>query len=449
MKKVSKNITLKPLKKSHINQNYLNWFNDKAIKKYITYFPKNLNELKKDVNKNLREKTTLMLGIFNGSKHIGNLKIHNINYKNFSASIGILIGDKNSRGKGYGKYVINLTKKILLKKKIYIIELGVHKSNKAAFNLYKACNFEIVKSAKDYYIMECKNFHNKMVLGTAQFRSKYGVTNKDQNIMNSNEIKKIISYIDQKSQINEIDTATNYNLNSNDLKNMKNTIFVNNKIHTDDKISYSNLKKYFKKNEKFQNNTLFIHDGNNVLSKEGNELLLKIKKLKKAKIINKVGLSIHNVQFLKKILDKTSVDVIQLPYNFVDRRAEKFFKIMKKKKIEIQVRSIFLQGSLLTKIKTNKKLSKLYEKFNKISNNNHIIKIKFILSFVLRNKYIDKIIFGVRNFKEFEQLNIIHNLECNLSKLEQLKTNDEEVINPLKWDELILEKKKEINYLNK
>ena len=445
MKKVSKNITLKPLKKSHINQNYLNWFNDKSIKKYITYSPKNLNELKKDVNKNLREKKTLMLGIFNRSKHIGNLKIHNINYKNFSASIGILIGDKNSRGKGYGKYVINLTKKILLKKKIYIIELGVHKSNKAAFNLYKACNFEIVKFTKSYYIMECKNFHNKMILGTAQFRSKYGVTNKDRDIMSSSEIKKIMTYLDQKSQINEIDTATNYNLSKTDLNSVKKTFFLNNKIHTDQNIYYLTLKKYFKKNKNYSTNTLFIHDGNNVLSKKGIRLLSKIKKLKKDKVINKIGLSIHNVQHLKNILKKISVDVVQLPYNFVDRRAEIFFPIMKKKKIEIQVRSIFLQGSLLTKIKTNKKLSKIFEEFNKISEKNNIKKIQFALSFVLRNKFIDKIIFGVRNYKEFMQLNSVDKLNFDLSQLDKLKSNDEEIINPLKWKELILEKKKKIN----
>jgi len=444
MKIISKNITLKPLSLLQINHDYLNWFKDNDVKKYITFTPKNLTDLKKNVRKSLNEKNSLFLGIFNKSKHIGNLKIHDIDYNNCSVSLGILIGEKRVRGKGYGRETINLIKKWLLKKNIHIITLGVHKSNIAAIKLYNACNFEIIKSTKNNYTMQCKNFHSKLILGTAQFRSKYGVSNKDRNIMGSNEIKKIMSYLDQKSQINEIDTATNYNLNPNDFKNIKKTIFINNKIHTNDKISYSNLKKYFKKNKKFKNNTLFIHDGNNVLSKEGNELLSKIKKLKKAKIINKVGLSIHNVQFLKKILDKTSVDVIQLPYNFVDRRAEKFFKIMKKNKIEIQVRSIFLQGSLLTKIKTNKKLSKLYEKFNKISNNNHINKIKFVLSFILKNKYVDKIIFGVRSFREFEQFNIINNLDCNLSKLEKLKTNDEEVINPLKWSELILEKKRKL-----
>ena len=144
-------------------------------------------------------------------------------------------------------------------------------------------------------------------------------------------------------------------------------------------------------------------------------------------------------------MKKTSVDVIQLPYNFVDRRAEFFFPIMKKKRIEIQVRSIFLQGSLLTKIKTNKKLSKLFDEFDKISEKNKIKKIQFALSFILKNKYIDKIIFGVRNYREFIQLNSVIKLNFNLLKLDKFKSNDEEIINLLKWKELILEKKKSIN----
>ncbi len=145
---------------------------------------------------------------------------------------------------------------------------------------------------------------------------------------------------------------------------------------------------------------------------------------------------------MNKILSNYSIDAIQLPYSFVDRRAEKYLKKIKNRNIEIHARSIFLQGSLLSKIKTNKKLSLLFDKFNYISKKNHLKKIKFVLAFVLKNQYIDKIIFGVRNLKEFKELASINNFHCKLSKLDKLKSNDQEIIDPLKWPELILEKKK-------
>ena len=43
------------------------------------------------------------------------------------------------------------------------------------------------------------------------------------------------------------------------------------------------------------------------------------------------------------------------------------------------------------------------------------------------------------------QLNSVDKLNFDLSQLDKLKSNDEEIINPLKWKELILEKKKKIN----
>lgn len=444
MQIIAEDIKLKTLQLTQINQRYLNWFQDPNIKKYINYKPKNLADLKKNVNKIIKEKNSFFFGIFHKSKHIGNLRIHNIDYENFSASLGILIGEKNIRNKGYGKKTISLIKKWLLEKKIYFIELGVHKSNKPAIKLYKSCKFKIIKTNKDFYIMRCLSFHSKLVLGTAQFRSRYGVTNKNKNLMKLSEVKKVISFMDKQTDIEQIDTATNYNLSSKDMKYFKRKILINNKIHTEDNLTYSDLKKIFKRNNKQINNIVFIHDGQNVLSKRGKKLLFNLKKLKKEKFINKVGLSIHNFEKLSKILETISFDAIQLPFNLVDRRAKKFFKKIKKKNIEIQVRSIFLQGSLLSKIKTNKKLSLLYDSFDQISEKNHLKKIKFALAFVLNNKYIDQIIFGVRNFNELKQLNSLNSLDCKLGKIEKLKSNDEEIIDPLKWSELILEKRMNI-----
>ena len=54
--------------------------------------------------------------------------------------------------------------------------------------------------------MKCINFHSKLVLGTAQFRSRYGVTNKNRTLMKSTEVKKVISFMDKETDIKQIDT---------------------------------------------------------------------------------------------------------------------------------------------------------------------------------------------------------------------------------------------------
>jgi len=443
----TKNLLLKTFSKSLVNQDYYNWFNDHDVKKYIKFKPKNIHDLKKSVDKIIKEKNSYFFAIFYKSKHIGNVRIHNINKNTNEAWLGILIGNKLFRKRGYSKEVITFIQSWLLKRQIYFLKLGVEKSNVAALKLYQKCNFQIHQKTQQHYIMINKIFLSKFILGAAQFNSKYGVTNFNRKNMKRSETNKILNYLSTKSSINELDSATNYKIDQKNLDLLKKKIYLNTKILTTEKISYSKLKNFFDQgntNQKITINTVFIHDGDNVLTRKGIELLNKLKKLKKNKKIMKVGLSIHKYENLLSIINKVSFDVIQLPYNFVDRRAEVYFSKLKDKNIEIQVRSIFLQGSLLTKVSTNKKLSVIFEKFNQLSQNKHINRLRYILSFILRSRYIDKVIIGIRDLKELKQINNINFFYNSVNALNKLKSSDQKIINPLEWKELVLDEKKSI-----
>ena len=76
-----------------------------------------------------------------------------------------------------------------------------------------------------------------------------------------------------------------------------------------------------------------------------------LKKYKKKGKIKKIGVSVYTVQELKNILNIFKPDIIQFPLNVFDQSfiEENFLKILKKKKIELHARSIFLQGTLLRK----------------------------------------------------------------------------------------------------
>ena len=47
-----------------INKNYLDWFNDCEVNKFITFNPKNLDDLKNDVLKTLKLKNAYFFAIF-------------------------------------------------------------------------------------------------------------------------------------------------------------------------------------------------------------------------------------------------------------------------------------------------------------------------------------------------------------------------------------------------
>ena len=95
-------------------------------------------------------------------------------------------------------------------------------------------------------------------------------------------------------------------------------------------------------------NTLLFHDRTQIFEKNIKKIIDYIIELKKKKTIQKFGFSIYNQSELNKILKYSDIDIIQLPGNIFDQRFLNKKKLKDlKKKIEIQVRSVFLQGITL------------------------------------------------------------------------------------------------------
>tara|TARA_B100000686_G_C16287573_1_gene711987 strand:+ start:92 stop:646 length:555 start_codon:yes stop_codon:yes gene_type:complete len=90
---------------------YMSWMNDKSITKYLEtgFFPSDKAGLI-DYIGNCNNLQNLFLGIFvkENQSYIGNIRLHNINFVSRRGDIGILIGDSNIHGKGYGLEAIQL-----------------------------------------------------------------------------------------------------------------------------------------------------------------------------------------------------------------------------------------------------------------------------------------------------------------------------------------------------
>ena len=86
----------------------------------------------------------------------------------------------------------------------------------------------------------------------------------------------------------------------------------------------------------------------------------KLNELKKKKIFLKIGVSVYTKIELKKILKKFKIDLVNFPFSvgntqFAD---QKLISDIKRKKLEIHIESIFMQGLLLIKNK-NKNSKKI------------------------------------------------------------------------------------------
>ena len=85
------------------------------------------------------------------NKIIGHAELDRIDYINKNARIcRVLVGDKSSRNKGYGKQIINAIVKVGFKElKLHRLDLGVYDFNLPAIKCYENCGFEIEGLLKD------------------------------------------------------------------------------------------------------------------------------------------------------------------------------------------------------------------------------------------------------------------------------------------------------------
>ena len=283
---------------------------------------------------------------------------------------------------------------------------------------------------------------NKISIGTAQFGMKYGVTNKNKSLT-IDEISKILSYA-KKNKINKIDTAYaygnaekklgNFNLTnwkiSTKIPKVPSKTNINDWVEKKIKISLSRLKI-----NKFD--TVFVHDISETNNKKKfKKIYLSILNLKEKNITKNIGCSIYKTQDLKKI-SKYKFDVIQAPVNIFNNEIfeKKYIDYLKKRGTNLEIRSIFLQGLLLTPPDT---LPKKFKKWKKIFLNLHnfhlkekISKISIAFSVLEKKKY-KSVVVGVSSFNDFKE--ILRNSSKKIKNLPNFNIQSKSYLtNPKMW----------------
>jgi aryl-alcohol dehydrogenase-like predicted oxidoreductase len=285
---------------------------------------------------------------------------------------------------------------------------------------------------------------NKIILGSANFDQTYGIK---KNFMKKSEVKKLFN-LALKYKIKTIDTSPLYNKSEKIIGLLNNNRFkVISKIPKLPKnIRKKNIKKWLKhnvmislKNLKIKNfECLLLHNANSLLNKNGNEIYKSIKNMKIDGFTNKIGISIYDFNILGKILKKFEFDLIQAPLNIFDQRLVKtgWLKRLKKKKIKIHIRSIFLQGILLLK---HNQLPKKLKQLNKswIIWENWLKKNKFsplqaCLSFAFNQTQLDGIIVGCDNRNQLNQILKIKKIKNNFLT-PNLNIKNRRLIDPREW----------------
>lgn len=156
-----KDIYLGPISINDKLDKYESWLNDQELTKYMSSgnFPITIEGVKNYIIACIKSKEDLLLGIFlkKGKKHIGNVKLHQIDWINRHAGMGIIIGDRNYWGKGYATEVINLiTKHAFAKLNLRKVYAGVIDGNDGSKRAFEKVGYVVEGVMKEHFIFEDK-----------------------------------------------------------------------------------------------------------------------------------------------------------------------------------------------------------------------------------------------------------------------------------------------------
>ena len=278
----------------------------------------------------------------------------------------------------------------------------------------------------------------ELFIGTAQFGFKYG--------FNKIKIKKLeiknIEKILKRNSLKNFDTAMNYGESEKIIGNLKIKRRVITKVKLPKK-KPKDLKKWFEKklNKSLKKlkvkslHGLLIHDTTDISGKN-KEFLNILLDCQKKKLISKLGISVYEVDEIKRILKFWKPEIIQMPINIFDHRFlnNNFLYKLKKLNIELHARSCFLQGVLLKKkIKIgNLKSKKVFSSFSNWCQKKQLSKLEACIHFIKKIREIDYLIVGFDNSSHLKE--IINSFNKKLILVpDDFLSNEKSLIDPRKW----------------
>lgn len=120
------------------------WFNDEEVTKYLLRNdPLSMVDEERWFEEMVADKSRLVLAIEdeNGDL-IGDIGFHNIDFRNGTAEIGIVIGEKDKWGKGYGPEAVRLLLKYAFEElRLHRVGSHVFSKNLRSIRLHEKCGF--------------------------------------------------------------------------------------------------------------------------------------------------------------------------------------------------------------------------------------------------------------------------------------------------------------------
>ncbi len=289
--------------------------------------------------------------------------------------------------------------------------------------------------------------NSRLAIGTAQFGLDYGVANQSGQIDHL-EARAMIQYASD-CEIHTIDTAIAYGDSEFRLGEIgvvgfdvvsklpalpSGCIDAKSWIRQQVSLSLSRLgvsKLY----------ALLLHHPSQLQGPNGVKIYNTLLELKQQNYVQKIGISVYSPGELDIYTQLFHFDLIQAPFNLVDRRLSSsgWMERLQSNGIEIHTRSAFLQGLLLMEenLRPTKfsRWTDLWQIWHSWLREHDLSAIQACLSFCLSFPEISKVIVGADSVSQLSQ--IVGAAKCRHNiKPPTVQSGDENLINPINWQNL-------------
>lgn len=141
---VGEKVYLRPLGEGDLDRCW-RWINDPEVRRYLGAWRPMSREQEQEWLRNVYtspNNVQLAIVLREGNRHIGNLGLHGINWRSGSSELGILIGEPELWGWGYGPEAIRLLLAYAFDTlRLNRVELRVHAYNTRAIRAYEKSGF--------------------------------------------------------------------------------------------------------------------------------------------------------------------------------------------------------------------------------------------------------------------------------------------------------------------
>ncbi|ELR70586.1 aldo/keto reductase family protein [Fulvivirga imtechensis AK7] len=282
---------------------------------------------------------------------------------------------------------------------------------------------------------------SKLGIGTVQFGLDYGISN-IYGKTSLEEVKSILQYA-KEAGVDLVDTAKAYGESEKVLGQSAlagSFKIVSKCLKVDEKDSLQvQLAGSLKALKVSRLYGYMAHDANFLI--ENSHIWEELLRLKNEGMVARVGVSLYTLEQLHKLWSlKITPDLVQVPYNLLDRKFESCFEKLKADGTEIHCRSIFLQGLFFMsedQLSGNLQLlKKPLAELRRICFSFEISMEELALNFVVHNPAVDYAIIGV---------NTLDQLKANVLSLKGLLDNEitervkkidilhSKMLNPVNW----------------